>query len=268
MDQSEKKEVPQTQGAAGPKVQPNQGNIPLGEKKPLPPGSPLQGVLNQKPIDKSPQKSETQARTEGVLAGLAGAGAVAAIAIGMNSANGEESSVDLESIAQLPISDVVTNDMAFEEAWLAAREDVGPDGAFVWNGQMYSTHNNEEVQAMNLETADWLTLLEEVPEAPVEPEKEHHHSRHDNVVAVTPTVKPEPEPEPVKPEPHTIIEDPQTVAEVKHNHEETIFGGSLAGATIGGDSGEMAIQYETGSSPSDNIASNLDGNDLGMPSDI
>lgn len=49
------------------------------------------------------------------------------------------------------ISSSVSDDMSFPEAFAAAREDVGPGGAFEWHGNVYSTYTAEEWENMTPE---------------------------------------------------------------------------------------------------------------------
>ncbi len=42
------------------------------------------------------------------------------------------------------ISDAVSDDMSFNEAFAAARADVGPGGVFQWHGKLYGTYYKEE----------------------------------------------------------------------------------------------------------------------------
>lgn len=48
----------------------------------------------------------------------------------------------------------VNDDMSFSEAFAAARAEVGGGGAFVWNGNVYSTYTAEEWEAMTDEQRD------------------------------------------------------------------------------------------------------------------
>lgn len=53
-----------------------------------------------------------------------------------------------ESVA---IATSVTDDMSFSEAFAAARAEVGPGGAFEWNGMAYGTYTAEEWESMTPE---------------------------------------------------------------------------------------------------------------------
>ena len=73
-----------------------------------------------------------------------------------------------EEVEQLPdggiepaeVSDVVTDDMSFNEAFAAARSDVGPGGIFEWNGNQYGTYYKEEWDNLTPEETDeyWASV--------------------------------------------------------------------------------------------------------------
>ena len=60
-------------------------------------------------------------------------------------------------IEPAPVSDVDTGDMTFDEAFAAAREDVGPGGVFEWNGNIYGTYYKEEWEGLSPEARDDYT---------------------------------------------------------------------------------------------------------------
>lgn len=49
----------------------------------------------------------------------------------------------------LPVSHNVTEDMSFDEAFTAARQEVGPGGVFEWHGGVYGTYYASEWNAMS-----------------------------------------------------------------------------------------------------------------------
>lgn len=62
----------------------------------------------------------------------------------------------------------VTDDMSFSEAFAAAREQVGPGGAFEWHGNYYGTYYSEEWDQMsNTERSDFMASVT-FPEEPLE----------------------------------------------------------------------------------------------------
>jgi len=58
------------------------------------------------------------------------------------------------------VSDVVTNDMSFNEAFAAARADVGAGGVFEWNGNTYGTYYKEEWDNLSPEDTEeyWASV--------------------------------------------------------------------------------------------------------------
>ena len=102
---------------------------------------------------------------------------------GGNTTTGGGSNEEQEVIIGLEDGDVdiatsVNDDMSFSEAFAAARAEVGGGGAFVWNGNVYSTYTAEEWDAMtdaqkeeyydNLNWSKEDTVAEEKPEVEVE----------------------------------------------------------------------------------------------------
>lgn len=102
---------------------------------------------------------------------------------GSNITTGGGSNEEQEVIIGLEDGDVdmatsVNDDMSFSEAFAAARAEVGGGGAFVWNGNVYSTYTAEEWDAMTdaqkeeyYENLNWSkedVVAEEKPEVEVE----------------------------------------------------------------------------------------------------
>lgn len=58
------------------------------------------------------------------------------------------------------VSDVVTDDMSFNEAFATARADVGAGGVFEWNGNLYGTHYKEEWDNLSPEETEeyWASV--------------------------------------------------------------------------------------------------------------
>ncbi|MCM1291476.1 MAG: hypothetical protein NC201_04170 [Prevotella sp.] len=55
----------------------------------------------------------------------------------------------------------VTDDMSFDEAFAAAREEVGPGGAFEWHGKVYGTYTSSEWNSMSAaERNEWSANFE------------------------------------------------------------------------------------------------------------
>lgn len=82
------------------------------------------------------------------------------------------------------VSETVTDDMVFEEAFKVARNEVGPGGLFVWNDTYYGTFSESE----------W----EGLPEA----------KKDQWITAVEPIIDPQiPEPDPIVGDEHVVIAD-------------------------------------------------------------
>ena len=104
----------------------------------------------------------------------------------------------------IPVANSVNDSMSFREAFAAAREEVGPGGAFAWHGNVYSTYRSDD--------PEWVQMG---------PDGQAAHC-HDIVVQVhaepytaaathTPTPEPAPDPDPEpQPEPQPDPDpDPQ-----------------------------------------------------------
>ena len=55
-----------------------------------------------------------------------------------------------ESDSQIPVAHTPNDEMSFREAFEAAREEVGPGGAFTWHGNVYSTYRSDD--------PEWIAL--------------------------------------------------------------------------------------------------------------
>lgn len=67
--------------------------------------------------------------------------------------DGEDVQADLQDQAEshLQIAHHVNDGMSFDEAFAAARAEVGAGGVFVWRGGVYGTYNSDEWNAMSAE---------------------------------------------------------------------------------------------------------------------
>ena len=99
----------------------------------------------------------------GVPGILIGAGSVAATSAGIynGEAEDQESDVDSGGSAGAGASNVeileahsVNDDMSFNEAFAAARAEVGPGGAFSWHGQVYGTYRGDDQEWLDMSAED------------------------------------------------------------------------------------------------------------------
>jgi len=72
---------------------------------------------------------------------------------GFGESEGAEVFIGLED-GDVDMATTVDDDMSFSEAFATARAEVGGGGAFVWNGDVYSTYTAEEWDAMTEEQRD------------------------------------------------------------------------------------------------------------------
>ncbi|MCB9044227.1 MAG: hypothetical protein R2798_13515 [Chitinophagales bacterium] len=57
--------------------------------------------------------------------------------------------MEVPIFTEAPFSDAVNDDMSFNEAFGAARKDIGPGGFFEWHGETYNTYYKEEWDALS-----------------------------------------------------------------------------------------------------------------------
>jgi hypothetical protein len=100
----------------------------------------------------------------------------------------------------ISIAEGVNDDMTFDEAFAAARAEVGAGGAFEWRGGVYGTYYAEEWESMSAEEKaefgdqfEFIAADEAEPE-PIDVTVDELLAAEDEVVAVPePAVDPEPE---------------------------------------------------------------------------
>jgi hypothetical protein len=100
----------------------------------------------------------------------------------------------------ISIAESVNDDMTFDEAFAAARAEVGAGGAFEWRGGVYGTYYAEEWESMSAEEKaefgdqfEFIAADEAEPE-PIDVTVDELLAAEDEVVAVPePAVDPEPE---------------------------------------------------------------------------
>lgn len=91
----------------------------------------------------------------GILIGALG-GATAPELLADVLGNDSEEPVDSEGYTQYDIHQAhsVNDDMSFNEAFAAARREVGPGGAFVWHGRVYGTYRGDDPEWQNMSAED------------------------------------------------------------------------------------------------------------------
>lgn len=249
-------------------------------------------ILNNGKVNNPQGKDNTkgkQASSKGqtVKAGLGGAvlGASAAVIIGqlVNDANAaelphtpetavnpdaEDKPIDTPvwAVGDLQVAHNINDDMTFDEAFAAAREEVGPGGAFQWHGSVYGTYTASEWNEMS--TADraefnnhfsWNQVNATSGNvATVQPIEEHHHHHHHTqveVVEVIETHQPESD-HTAQPVNETISYEPEIeVLGVVHDHET---GANIGAYTV--DSQEVVVIDVDGDLEFDLMASDLNQN--------
>ena len=95
----------------------------------------------------------------GILIGAAGTIGVEAIADSVHekpdvSAGISQEEAPVETTTEILEAHSVTDDMSFSEAFAAARDEVGPGGAFVWHGQVYGTYRGDDPEWQEMSAED------------------------------------------------------------------------------------------------------------------
>lgn len=108
--------------------------------------------------------------------------------------NGDSSSENAtQTTGQLPtdidVAGKVTDSMSFEQAFGAAREEVGMGGAFSWHGHWYNTFEKDEWSGLSLEQRQEYTEMITGEKLPVKP-----YSPPQVTGSGTPTQEPQTEP--------------------------------------------------------------------------
>ena len=122
-----------------------------------------------------------------------------------------------EPIGEIEVATGVNNDMTFDEAFTAAREEVGAGGVFEWNGTVYGTYYETEWNSLTAE--EQAQFSHEAMGIPYEPEAMTEEPTEPVVAEVEPEAIAEEPTEPVvaEVEPEAIAEEPTepVVAEVE-----------------------------------------------------
>ena len=150
-------------------AQQNSNTAPRQTTPPRPNTAPRPQQNVQRPAFQPIQSNDDQTWKRVLLGGVAGImfGSVSAVgataAYQHFSSNGEEEELDIipEDGVEVVNDDghymldnglmvaEIDQSMSFGEAFAAAREEVGPGGVFVWHGNVYSTHLEDEWNAMS-----------------------------------------------------------------------------------------------------------------------
>ncbi len=122
-----------------------------------------------------------------------------------------------EPIGEIEVATGVNNDMTFDEAFTAAREEVGAGGVFEWNGTVYGTYYETEWNSLTAE--EQAQFSHEAMGIPYEPEAMTEEPTEPVVAEVEPEAIAEEPTEPVvaEVEPEAMTEEPTepVVAEVE-----------------------------------------------------
>ncbi len=123
-------------------------------------------------------KQQQQAKKMSVLKGLAyvaGGAGIGILSMGFMPSTSDIHREDPEApilVPDEPQQAVSVNDnMSYDQAWEAARAEVGPGGFFVWRGQEFSTYSQEEWQ--NLDAEDQKEFTQNMHNEHMENEKLH-----------------------------------------------------------------------------------------------
>ena len=90
---------------------------------------------------------------------------------------GEITSENPQEVAEVQVANSVTDDMSYSEAFAAARNEVGPGGAFVWHGNVYGTYRGDDAEWQEMSAEERaehsqaiLSQVHPVPYTPTENE--------------------------------------------------------------------------------------------------
>ena len=87
--------------------------------------------------------------------------------------DGEIPSETLQEFPEIQVAHSVTDDMSFSEAFAAARNEVGPGGAYVWHGQVYGTYRGDDAEWQDMSAEERAehsqAILSQVHPAPYTP---------------------------------------------------------------------------------------------------
>ena len=189
-----------------------QGNMPIDNEETM-------MDENQNPTENT--EPQGKKKRDFKTAGIAGAAGVAGAAIGVLTPvnvfpDGPQEGDDITGEGELepetapaasahlqghdmPVATGVNDAMSFNQAFAAARHEVGPGGIFVWHGHTYGTYYANEWNAMTPEDRDqyWADVHHTTSHIEYEPEPQPEpHPEPDPIPEPEPEPHPEPEPEP------------------------------------------------------------------------
>lgn len=100
----------------------------------------------------------------------------------------ESTSTSASLPADIDVAGKTTDDMSFEQAFKAAREEVGMGGVFSWHGHWYNTFDKEEWDGLSLDQRQEFTEMVTGEKLPIKPY--HAHATDQTSVASTHSTEP------------------------------------------------------------------------------
>ena len=167
----------------------------------------------------------------GILLGVGGVFAAQAFTNADDSGNnggGGAGGSHLEE-GDIPVANSVNDSMSFREAFEAAREEVGPGGAFSWHGNVYSTYRSDDPEWVQMGPDGQAAHCHEIV-------VQVHAEPYSASPAPAPAPDPEPEPSP-EPEP-----DPEPSPEPEPQPDPDAPDIRILGVDVNSETGE-AVAY-------------------------
>ncbi len=78
----------------------------------------------------------------------------------------------------IPVATSVSDDMSFSEAFAAAREEVGPGGAFEWHGSVYHTYRDTDSEWNNMSQSERLEFSNQAIAAVHHQDSDNHYAQN------------------------------------------------------------------------------------------
>ena len=199
-------------------------NIMKTQNTPITESTELQGAPKAKKEETSSQLWQS-VLVGGVPGILIGAGVTSAFAKPEDAESPEETTDEAstdapETVAEIQVAGSVNDDMSFSEAFAAARDEVGPGGAFVWHGQVYGTYRGDD--------PEWQEMSDEA--------RAQHSQAIISQVHPAPYTPTENEPEIVPAQEEAPVSAPEDTAESQNDdvdvHFVDILPGQLEDGTV------------------------------------